>query len=1368
MASSTGLHMDSTLEAEDVRNLLAREYQLEMLHESLRQNIIVVTPTGTGKTQIAILRILAEIDKGDREKFCWILCPTVALCEQHVQTMRTRLPPTWCRSFTGGDKVDHWKSKEIWEDALSGVRVAISTYQVLYDALQHAYLNIHQLSLLIFDEAHHCVKSNAANRIMREFYHKRVNKSVSCGPYILGLTASPILSELSCLEVVEKNLDSICRTPRRHYGQLLQFANKPMVLPRQPPPSPVNRHNKSIVLISLSQLLKAHEGIDYQEKIDAKRLNEITRFLKCAEALNHELGSWPATNYMLQSISYFKSRMRMHAEKSTRYHPGKEYAMEIFCQLGNLEAFSSEIRPEDVSPNCMCLLTALQEEYSKEFRGLIFVTQRATVLAMKWLIETHPLVRDLFRCGTFIGMSTAQPSKTELGNLHEINSQSETLHRFHEGSLNLIITTDALEEGIDIPDCNTVFNFNCHLSLKSYIQRRGRARKKHAKFIVIAEDEALVQTLKQLEQQENELAQTLQEERLISAHVMDTENLARDALHFYIETTGAKLTMPEAIRHLFHFCSNLPAQPHVSNKPIFRFETLSSGQIRGFVMLPNSMDPSLHQFTSSCTWLKRKHAKEDAALQAYKALFDAGLVNDHLVPTTSHEILDMGVLAQSHYTIQGQLNPWHELGRLWSSNQTLYSHELRIKRSEGIESRVFIILSSCITETISIPLFEDSETSFTALVSSGHPVSIDISLCQKVTELIMQSVHRNRASGDCMNFPFGLVPEERESLLVEFLESYSGTTSLAQQLSKNHHPNIWGLLRKSERHSRPQKLESWDQHTFKSSDSSEASTEVKAKIKPLTRRRNFLQSPSATHRASTIPATEIRRTPEMQNLFIEELSVDKLPSRFAEVALLVPSIFHEIGMHWSARTLQRHIYSKFEMTQQGIQLLKTAIDPLNIEDRSTFRRLVFIGDMIMNFLISRQLFLHQTLWHEGLLSQSKHSIVSDQQLARTVSRTGLDKFLVTTCFNGRKWVLRMLSMSLADAEPSPPRQVGIALLAALAKALAGSAFLANGLEQAATYLAVIVPRIKTWNVSSLYDGVYLNSRRSCSTATAMDGLEQLLEYRFTDKSLAVEAMTHPSYIGISATSSYGRLSFLGASVLDWIIVSSLIHTNVASNTKRLQSVRAALLNNTFLTFICLMFYTEGIKSDIQVDDNHNARTITRTYSIHLWHFLRSNSNALSEQISTLVHRSSKKVDLISQDLWGLGPYPWARLSDLGNIEALSSIIQSIFGAIYIDSKATEEACMGFAERLNILPLLRHLTSRQIETDHPKDALQVLLSGHKISYDIHRNEEIPMALRCRLLVDGSEVMIVEGQMNRDAITTLAAEKAIHLVSAGSIF
>jgi endoribonuclease Dicer len=74
----------------------------------------------------------------------------------------------------------------------------VSTPQVILDALRHGYINLgRDISLIIFDEAHHAVDKHPYNRIMKEFYfelpvHHSPQSDTVVRPMILGLTASPI------------------------------------------------------------------------------------------------------------------------------------------------------------------------------------------------------------------------------------------------------------------------------------------------------------------------------------------------------------------------------------------------------------------------------------------------------------------------------------------------------------------------------------------------------------------------------------------------------------------------------------------------------------------------------------------------------------------------------------------------------------------------------------------------------------------------------------------------------------------------------------------------------------------------------------------------------------------------------------------------------------------------------------------------------------------------------------------------------------------------------------------------------------------------------------------------------------------------
>lgn len=71
--------------------------------------------------------------------------------QQH-DVIAAHIPSAKTRTLTGQDNVDTWTSQTIWSNVLKDVRVVCSTHAVLFDALNHGFVRMQQLALLVFDE----------------------------------------------------------------------------------------------------------------------------------------------------------------------------------------------------------------------------------------------------------------------------------------------------------------------------------------------------------------------------------------------------------------------------------------------------------------------------------------------------------------------------------------------------------------------------------------------------------------------------------------------------------------------------------------------------------------------------------------------------------------------------------------------------------------------------------------------------------------------------------------------------------------------------------------------------------------------------------------------------------------------------------------------------------------------------------------------------------------------------------------------------------------------------------------------------------------------------------------------------------------
>lgn len=100
----------------------------------------------------------------DIPQFIWFLAPTVSLCAQQFDYLQSQITSVPMKYLSGADGVDRWTEQSLWNAVLHGCKVVVSTYQILLDALTHAFVKMESLALIVFDEGLSLSRSTKRNR----------------------------------------------------------------------------------------------------------------------------------------------------------------------------------------------------------------------------------------------------------------------------------------------------------------------------------------------------------------------------------------------------------------------------------------------------------------------------------------------------------------------------------------------------------------------------------------------------------------------------------------------------------------------------------------------------------------------------------------------------------------------------------------------------------------------------------------------------------------------------------------------------------------------------------------------------------------------------------------------------------------------------------------------------------------------------------------------------------------------------------------------------------------------------------------------------------------------------------------------------
>ncbi|KAL5624291.1 hypothetical protein BROUX41_004351 [Berkeleyomyces rouxiae] len=605
-----------------------REYQLDLFEKAKKQNTIIVLDTGSGKTLISVLLLrytaeqeLQRTGEGLDRRVSFFLAEKVSLVNQQYHVIKNNLPyPT---THIWGSSTNRSWAKEEWATAMKENMIVVCTAAILRRALESAYVKMSQINLLVLDEAHHAKKNHPYARIIKDFY---LCEAEATRPRILGMTASPVDTQDDVRFAAQDLEDLLCSTIATVEGGTLRDDS--------------DRGHQQIKI--QYDFLDPPSQTDFVKTISRflARNQEFRKLLVFSEQAVSTLGSWCVDRlWKVWVTEEDVLRLTAKSEAVDSLYAGEKVAPAhdirvIADAVRSLRLEPLEISSRHLSSKVMALIQVLSDlfQHGDEHKCIVFVDMRYTAIMLDDLFKQPAINKLEIRAAPLFGVS---PGKAGMSNVQ----QNITIHKFRLGKLNCLFATSVAEEGLDIPDCDTVIRFDLYNTMIQYIQSRGRARHQDSRYYVMMEAGNADHVRKVTFAARNadvlrRFCAQLPKDRILADPSVTLNRYFQEHAHinYRIPSSGARLGWVESVSVLEKFTAHLATteQRQCGQIPRPEYHVIQSGkEFSCHINLPSSSPISSCKGSPQAS---KPSAKCAAAFQMCVNLIDQGFIDENLEP----------------------------------------------------------------------------------------------------------------------------------------------------------------------------------------------------------------------------------------------------------------------------------------------------------------------------------------------------------------------------------------------------------------------------------------------------------------------------------------------------------------------------------------------------------------------------------------------------------------------------------------------------------------------------------------------------------------------------------------------------------------
>ena len=428
-----------------------RDYQVNLAEQAVKENCIVVLPTGLGKTAVALHVISDYLSRGTGGIL--FLAPTRVLVSQHYDFLRENLTLEDISLVTGEDAIQ--KRSRLWNNS-----IICATPEITKNDLDRQLVSPSQFNLVIFDEVHRTIGDYAYSGIAERLKSTDVR--------ILGMTATLPSEKAKATEILTRlDIESIAQRTEESpdVKPYTQQTDTHWVKVDLPPEMKEIQRLVKAALDERYQILRRN-GIQLANQQSLSALLRIRQFV---------------LNQNRRSAKPLFTAIRIHYALNILEAHGITSFLK-FCQRARLKKGAGVRELFEDDPNftqAVCLADKAKEdgiEHPKipKLKAIIESVSGKVLIFSSYRDSVDVIHRNLTEMGIKAGILIGKAGETGL----KQKKQIEIVQRFREGQIKALVATRVGEEGLDISEVNQVIFYDNVPSSIRFIQRRGRTGRK--------------------------------------------------------------------------------------------------------------------------------------------------------------------------------------------------------------------------------------------------------------------------------------------------------------------------------------------------------------------------------------------------------------------------------------------------------------------------------------------------------------------------------------------------------------------------------------------------------------------------------------------------------------------------------------------------------------------------------------------------------------------------------------------------------------------------------------------------------------------------------------------------------------------------